>query len=434
MTLILDLLSFTTVRQTMTTMNKTWYFASLHPMLLRKEFFVYNELRDDSSYKYENFKNALINTERKFLQLKLQNLTFDHVKYLTIFENCGDRISTLCLDGLSSFTDSYLKAISSYCQNLEKLNLFNIHTFSIDNPCKPIPKLRSVTFDVVSNMSDKVFNFIIQCAPNLEHLNFIDCQIITWPQIIRRFYTNEFDSTLMSYNSDAVFTDLNILNNLKNAKRIKGLKLQNCFHMFYKLPEHIKLNSLLVELRVNIRDQHVDIEAFKLKLEEHTSLEKLKITYIPCCYLPAISRLCNLKCLTLTFTNDVNSNCIDQAACFQRFCDSLKNLKNLKKLRISQCPSYNVRTQRLIPTIPDSTLSSLKLLDSSVENTLKVVNFGQNLVYLRIQNDKILQSSDFSILFSSLTNLRYLAIECCVELTDAILLSSPISNIKGILE
>lgn len=431
MTYILDLLPFT-VRRNLAKMNKTWYYSSLHPILLRKEFFVYNEQCDDQSNKYENFKNALIKTERKLLQLKLQKLTFDHVKYLTIFENCGDRISTLNLDGLSSFTDAYIGAIASYCQNLEKLKLLNIHQFAIDIPCLPIPKLRSISFNRIKNMSDKEFNLIIQCAPNLEHLNFTECQILMRPQIIRRYYLDGFDDTLMAYNSDDVFTDVNVLNYLKTAKRIKGLKLQNCYNIFYKLPENIKLNSLSVQLNVNIQDRLIDNEAFKLKLGDHISLKKLEITYIPCCFLPAISKLCNLEYLSLTFTNHVKSNCIDKAVCLQTFCDTLVNMKNLKKLRIFQCPSYDISTQKLTPRIPDYTLSSLKMLDSTIESAFRVVNFGQNLIDLRIQNGRILQSSDFLLLFKTLTNLRYLSIDYCVELTDAILLSSPISNIKGI--
>lgn len=430
MTFVLDLLPFT-VRQNLAIMNKTWYYAYLHPILLRKEFFVYNEQCDDPPNKYEIFKNALMKTERKLLQLKLQKLTFDHVKYLTIFENCGDRISTLYLDGLSSFTDSYIGAIASYCKNLEKLKLLNIRQFSIDMPCTPIPKLRSISFNRVNNMSDKEFNLIIQCAPNLEHLNFIECQILTRPRIIRRYYRDGFDGTLMVYNSDDVFTDINILNYFKTAKRIKGLKLQNCYHIFYKLPEHIKLNSLFVQLNLNIQDQHIDNEAFKLKLREHTSLKKLEITYIPCCFLPAISKLCNLESLSLTFTNHVVSNCIDNAACLQTFCDSLKNMKNLKKFRIFQCSSFDIRTPRLKPKIPEYTLRSLKLLDSTFENASRIVNFGQNLIELRIQNGQILKPNDFLALFNTLSKLRYLTIEYCVELTDAILLSSPISNIKG---
>lgn len=437
MTLILEYLPFT-ARRNLAMMNKTWYYASLHPIVLRKEFLVYNEPSDDSSNKNENlhkledFQDALMKTERRLLQLKLKELTFDNDKYLTIFVNCGDRISTLYLDKLSSFTDAYLDAIAKYCKNLENLKLFNIHQFSIDEPCKPIPTLRSITFNKINNMSDRDFNLIIQGAPNLEHLIFKDCEILTRPRIIRRYYLGEFDSSYKPYNSNYVFTDINIINYFKTAKNLKGLKLQNCYHIFYKLPEDIKLNYLLVELNVNIRDQHFDNEAFKLKLGEHTSLKKLKITYIPCCFLSAISKLCNLNYLTITFTNHIISDCVDKAACLQTFCDSLKNIKNLKTLSLFQCSSFDLETERLIPVIPDSTLCSLKLLDSTIENASRVINLGQNLIDFRIQNGQILQSNDFLILFNTLTNLRYLSIENCDELTDDILLSSPISNIKGI--
>lgn len=419
-------------RKQIALVNKTFYYASLHPQFLKNEkltckplFFV----EHDPVIDYINdFKQILIRTKRELINLKIVAEPIDH----TIFESVGHKIISLCLEHFGTkLTDTFVDTIIRCCINLKSLELKDtvIKWISI-KPNKPLLKLFSIKFDEV-DMSDKNFNELMAYAPNLQDLSFTNCKILVWPQAIRRFYKNYNNfEILTNFNSDDVFTDVNIINYLKTTKCIKTLRLQQICHIFLELPKHIQLNSLILDCANSMyfaKEKPIDLDKLKLILEKHTTLQQLDISCFPCCLLLTVAKLHKLKYLKVNFTTNNNSVCINKQACLQGFVELLKDMKELRTLIL--VPWNNIESPSL--ALPDYTLRSLTSLNCKIQNGLKVMELAKNLTRLQIPNGDILTTNDLQLLFKNLNSLRYLKIHNCIKLDDDILLHSPISNLKG---
>lgn len=421
----------------------------MHPVFLKNELLTFKEdkfisLDDDTLLatkdllKLDDFKQVIFKTKKEFLNLHLKyNNLLGPSQDLSIFTNLGMRIKFLFFEELVSLSDLFLNAMTS-CANLETLILKNIGSLDItDQSRTPFFNLHSLTFDNVI-MSDKTFNILMKCFPNLKDIGICNCSIVIWPQVVKRFYPTYREPEVFSNcDSDDVFTDLNIINYLKTAVHIKSIRLEQCSHLFLQIPKHIKLSYFILNSvnPIYTAEEHkLDIKKLIPVLEEQTSLERLDIVCcVHCSLLSSVLKLHNLKHLTLHFSLDLHVECKDNSkTVITNFFSLLNNLKHIVTLNISyMSESLRMQYPSTMFAIPDHTLRSLKIYNSPIENCLKLVNIGTNLRILKIQNGETLTNDDFKLLFKKLTNLRQLSINNCKCLNDDVLLESPISNLKG---
>jgi len=423
----------------MALINQTWYQASLHPTLIKNDLFFFNEsilfhppyvpTKQELYSKFVEFKDILSNTKRSIVNLKYYEIKLDCIYYIPLIDNLGDRIISLSITRMPFLKDAFLDSIINNCNNLNTLELEDVDISAITNKFrKPLLKLNSITFNRVA-INDCKFNQIMQCAPNLKDIGFYNCQILEWPQAINRYYPNYRDSQgSINYNSDCVFTVVNILNYLKNCKFINSLRLNNNYSISLQLPKYIKLKTLIFDTLTHFPSIPID-NNFILALGEHTSLEHLELHNFPCCLLSAVSKMHNLKRLKLDYTIDFNPNCKDDLY-LQKFFESMENFKNIKELAIIPCGNTK-KTSPSKKQIPDSILKSLTSLTCSIGNCMNIINFGGNLTTLQIHNCDILTSTDFQLLFSNLTNLMHVGIDDCCNVNDDVFLALNISNVKG---
>lgn len=419
---ILKYLSFDDRRQ-IALVNQTCYYASIHPSFTKKELLVFEET-DFEHDKFLNFQQLLLNSKREVFNLKFCNLAA-HLDPDSIFwKTLNNRITSLVIANVSEFNDLFIDCLTQI-NNLQSLEFRNIRSFATSIKIRnALLKLHSLSF-FDSYLSDSDFNNIMQCAPHLKELRFKGCNILCWSQAINRYYPNySIPGRSTDFNSSYVFTDVNIVKNLKNTN-IENLVLQNCCSIFMQLPKTIKLKSLVLCV---VNEAH-NLEKFSLTLDVHSmTLQQLDISHIPCCSLVLLTKLQNIKILKILYTTDINSQCDGSMACLNRFSESLSCLKNISSLTIVPVLTFDLS----MITIPNCVLSSLNSLDCAIENCQKLVDVGRNLISLTIQNGDTLTASDLQYLFGNHTNLRHLIIYKCINLNDDILMKSPPSdNLKG---
>jgi len=409
-----------------------FYHASSHPVFLRKELLNYDPY-DVNLNNFNQFKNMLLKSRRKLLCLKFVHLTF--IDDLTIFTNLGDHIISLNFTDLDLLNDSFLDAITQCCSNLEKLELINvINLILTDNDRKPIFKLCSMTLNSIK-ISDREFNLILKLAPNLKDLSILDCNLVGKYPVIKRFYphkSNYIDCSFTKYNSNDVFSEDNIVHHLNNFVRLNSLRLNESISIFYRIqPIQLEIKSLSLNLFETIYSHPIDYEKLNLVLGQYVFLEQLEILEIPVGMLSIVSKLYNLRHLTLSYTAN-SSNYLDSGEYLKSFVESLKNLKYIKTLSFNR--GFDLINHLELPIYPflECMLKSLTSLDCSLDSTLGVLNFGKNLTNLRIRNGGILKVEDLQLLFRNFTNLKHLCIDDCSILNDEIFIKLPISNLKGI--
>lgn len=429
-TKILDYLPFND-RKNFALLNTKWYHASLHPLLIKKDWFIYDPTNVGDVEEFikclNDFKQLLIKSKRTFFNLKLY---FIHdISDPTIFEGLGNRVLSLHLINLTYFDDCFLDFVTDGCNILESLTIEKTKIMILNyKPRKLLLNLRILTLKNVY-LSDKNFNIIMQCCPNLENIGLKQCNILEWVPVLKKFYSDWENCQV--FNSEDVFSYHSVVNCLNTTKNLNNLRLQNC-KIFTYLPTHIKLKNLTLKSTRPMyfgQEKLIDLEKLALALGKHVLLNQLKIKYLPCCLLSAVSKLQNLKRLKVHFTTNSSQRCNVNRLCIQRFVESLSNMKELKELSI--IPWNQEQILCSIPAIPDCTLSLLTSLDCFIENRQQIVHFSNNLKYLRIQNGDILTPSDLHLIFNNFINLRHLYIDNCIILDDSIFEELPISNLKG---
>lgn len=405
--------------------NKTFYHASLDPILLNKEIFHYRDpaihplentkyymcihsyvresIEDnDVQIKLDDFKEMILNSNRKLFNLRISGLRLQSINDTTIIENLGNRIVSLYLIDVFCLTNVFVNSITSYCNNLKTLRLEIIHSTSIDvDTCKPLVHLNSLIFKNCY-MSDDQFNKIMLCAPNITHFGVL--------------YSQRFGS-YESYTNQKITTKA-VAIYLKNTTNIINLE-SSSYTLLLNLPKNIKLKSLIVvELEREEKLNIPDIQKLILILSKQTTLEHLKMKNLPCCLLVAVSKLYNIKHLHLKVNS---SDCSTDKLCLQNFFDSFKNMKYLKTLTI--VPTFYMVGLNIIP---DCILKSLTTLDCIMDNCLNMVNLSTNLTKLTIRKYRLydnLSTKRFKLLTENLNNLTHLTIRM-TEDDDFLLLSN----------
>lgn len=420
--------------------NTVWNYATLRPVFTKNEQFVFKaKTNDDTSSTtqlYNTFVQTLSKTKRDLINLNLEmNGLSENLNEVSLFTNLGARIKSLELKNLSTLSDLSLDSITTSCCNLESLNLSLIDLSITDKSRLPLLRLKQIYFFGVT-MSDKTFNILMKYLPNITNIGFCGCPVVMWHQTINRFYPlSEYRGISTNFNSDHVFTIVNIIHYLSTAKNINILKLDQCPHILLKLPKDIKLNYL------SLGDMHAacapkllrsqtQFKSLVSALSEHTTLQKLDIVCCPCFLLNAVTKLINLKHLSLNCYSDIHSECIsDVQATFQQFFSSLSNLKHIKKFSFIDLTNDNYENGTY--AIPEYTLKSLTFLRSPIDNLSNILKFGGNLTKLTIENGKVITENDLVLLFKNLTALRHLSIYDCINFSDLVMMNSSISNLKG---
>jgi len=403
-----------------------FYHASSHPLFARKETLIYQPSVDNLN-DFNNFKDMLSKSQRKLLCLTFVNLTF--TDDLTIFTNLGNHIISLHFKNLISLNDSFFDAIAQCCSNLENLKFTGLlNIFLTDRDREPILKLCCIALDNVL-LCDRDFNQILKLAPNLKDLSILNCRITGSNLIIQRFYadSSNIDYSFTKYNSNDIFSETNIVHHLNNFVRLNRLNLNECGSIIYLVqPINLGLKSLTLNLLDTITTRSIDYDKLNLVLGQCVSLEQLEICHLPVDLLSTVSKLFNLRHLTLTYIDKrlINSNS-DQ--CLRLFVESLKNLKYIRTLSFNRASAFSFP----IYPFPECKLKSFTSLDCSLHSNLEILKFGENLTSLRIRNGEILEAKDLLLLFRNLTNLKHLWIDGCTALNDEIFIQLPISNLKG---
>ncbi|CAI6365648.1 unnamed protein product [Macrosiphum euphorbiae] len=431
-TQILEYLPFDDRRE-LARVNKLFYHAASHPVFLRKEFFNYDPYRDNLN-DLNDFKNMLLKSRRKLLCLSFVHLTY--IRDLTIFTNLGNRIISLCFIDLDLLNDSFLDAITQCCSNLEKLELIHVSRVVLtDNGRKPILKLCSITLDTV-RINDRKFNLILKLAPNLKDLSVLDCGLIGKREVIAMFYphdSNYIDCSFTKYNSNTIFSEDNIVHHLNNFVRLNSLELNDGSSIFLQIqPIQLEIKSLSLNLDRSTNNDFSDYEKLNSVLGQYVFLERLEIHFLPVRMLSIVSKLYNLRHLTLTYSAN-DSDYLDSCKYLKSFVESLKNLKYIRTLSFYR--AFDLINQLELPVYPflECTLKSLTSLDCPLDSNLGVLKFGKNLTNLRIRNGSILKVEDLQLLFRNLTYLKHLCINDCSVLNDETFIKLPISNLKELI-
>lgn len=405
--------------------NKKWYNASLHPKLIKKDWVIFGSrkmhLKYNHTYEiderlhFDNFTKLFLNSERVYLNLKIQYPIF--INPVNIFQDFSYKIVSLKLTNIPCFIYLDINSIINKCLNLESLELKKVFKITITDGNIRL-KMHSIKFNNV-NITDYSFNMIMKYFPNIENFELNNCWIV--------------ESELC--NSEKVmFTVKNIINYFKTTTNINNLTLQN-YIIFMHLPSHIKLKYLTLENhrpKYFYTNSHNDLTKLSLQLKLHTSLHQLTLKMFPCCLLSVVSNLFNLKQLEVHFTVDDSNVCNVIKLCLKTFIESLTNMKKLSKLSITPwSPDKVLIYSDTVPNIPKNILNVLTSLDCHIENGLQIAHFNKDLKYLRIQNGNVLTANDLHFIFNNLINLRTLCIEKCDVFNDDILSELPISNLKG---
>ncbi|KAL4142566.1 hypothetical protein QTP88_005003 [Uroleucon formosanum] len=430
-TRILEYLSFDDRRE-LARVNKVFYHASSHPVFLKKELLSY-EPYEFNLRNFRNFKNMLFKSIRKLLYLKFVN--YSYIDDLTIFTNLGNYIISLNFIGLALLNDSFLDAITQCCSNLETLELINVVDLILtDNNRKPILKLCSITLSGI-HISDRDFNLILKLAPNLKDLSILDCNLIDEYLVIKRFYPHisNIDCSFTKYNSNDIFSKHNIIHHLNNFVRLNSLRLNESSNLFCQIqPIQLEIKSLSLNLIETVYNHSIDYETLNLVLGQYVFLEQLEIFDLPSDLLSVVSKLYNLKHLTISYTTH-HLNSFDCGKYVKSFVESLKNLKYIRTLSFIRPYNFNCYFDLPIYPFPECTLKSLTSLDCCLDSNLGVLKYGKNLTSLRIRNGGILEVEDLQLLFRNLTNLKHLWIDDCSVLNDEIFIKLSISNLKELI-
>ncbi|KAL4142582.1 hypothetical protein QTP88_005015 [Uroleucon formosanum] len=429
-TQILEYLSFDD-RQELARVNKVFYHASSHPVFLKKELLSY-EPYEFNLRNFRNFKNMLFKSKRKLLCLKFVN--YPYIDDLTIFTNLGNYIMSLNFMGLALLNDSFLDAITQCCSNLETLELINVVDLILtDNNRKPILKLCSITLNSVP-ISDREINLILKLAPNLKDLSILNCKLYGQYPIRKTYYppVNDMDGSLTKYNSNDIFSEHNIIHHLNNFVRLNSLKLNESSNVFCQIqPIQLQIKSLSLNLIQTIYRHSIDYENLNLVLGQYVFLEQLELFYLPTNLLSVVSKLYNLKHLTISYSvKDLNF--FESGKYLKLFVESLKNLKYIRTLSFNRTLNLNRHDLPIYP-FSECILKSLTSLDCSLDSNLGVLKYGKNLTNLRIRNGGILKVEDLQLLFRNLTNLKHLWIDDCSVLNDEIFIKLSISNLKELI-
>ncbi|XP_022165680.1 uncharacterized protein LOC111030474 [Myzus persicae] len=430
---ILEYLSFDD-RRRVALVNKTFRYASLHPVLLRRELFVYTapvqRLRvDDRRRRFKDFKTtALREPWRKLICLKFHGS--NRSDFGKAFGNVGGwppSVVSLHLDSLNWLADSFLDAITGSCVRLEELRLENIGRLCFaDKPRRPMLVLRSVRFDKVG-VSDECFNVLMACAPNVTDVGINNCQTYDWLDPVH---------AAVAGISNVGLSDSNIIGYLQStaAGTVDSLRLNLCCHIFGEIRSRsLRLKSLLLSQNkpyLNTR-RMINYEKLESALALQVSLQWLEINHLPARLVGAVSRLHNLRHLTLNLT-------IGHAdmECLREFVESLRDMKRIRTLAVNRVveTSMDVGLNAVLQTfaIPECAFESLTSLDCSLDSSLCVLRTGKRLSSLRIRNGDILSAGDLQLLFENLIGLRHLWIDNCLCLDDDIMSGLPVSNLKGI--
>ncbi|KAL5235644.1 hypothetical protein ACI65C_003054 [Semiaphis heraclei] len=429
-TQILEYLPFND-RRVLARVNKVFYHAASHPLFARKETFIYQSFNHDSLNYFNNFKDMLLKSNRQLLCLKFFELTF--IEDIAIFTNLGNHIISLYFKKLHILNDSFLDAIA-HCCNLEKLEFKTLLNIVLtDRDRKPILKLNCISLDDVP-LCDRDFNQILKLAPNLKDLSILDCKISGGNLIIQRFYphSSNNDYSFTKYNSNYIFSETNIVYHLNNFVRLNSLSLNECSSIIYLIqPIQLGLKSLTLDLLSKPTTCSIDNDKLILALCQCVYLEQLDICHLPVKMLSTVSKLFNLRHLSLTYIDNIlpNSN---NDECLRLFVESLKNLKYIRSLTFVRATAVHHVNHPIYP-FPECMLKALVSLDCYLHSNLELLKFGKNLTSLQIRNGEILVAEDLLSLFRNLTNLKNLQINNCKVLNDEIFIQLPISNLKELI-
>jgi len=167
-----------------------------------------------------------------------------------------------------------------------------------------------------------------------------------------------------------------------------------------------------------------------LKLITQVSLQWLEINHLPARLLRAVSRLHDLRHLTLNLTISH-----DVVECMREFAESLRDMTRIRTLAVNRvvATSMDVGPDVVLQTfaIPECAYESLTSLDCSLDGSLCVLRSGKRLSSLRIRNGDILSAGGLRLLFENLIGLRHLWIDNCFCLDDDIMSGLPVSNLRG---
>ncbi|XP_025192219.1 uncharacterized protein LOC112592404 [Melanaphis sacchari] len=431
---ILEYLSFDD-RRRMALVNRTFRYASLHPALSQQELFVYTapvqRLRvDDRRRRFEDFKKALREPRRKRLCLKFCGTNrADIGRIFNSGAGWPSSVVSLHLDNQSCLTDSFLDAITNCCDGLEELRLENIGRMCLaDKPRRPMLALRSVRLHCVG-VSDRCFNVLMSCAPNVADVCIDDCQTYEW--------LDHANATIDNGISNAGLSDANIVGYLQGtaASTVDSLQLYQCCHVFGAMRSQVlRLKSLLLSQDKPYLStcRTIDYDKLESALALQVSLQWLEINHLPARLLAAVSGLRGLRHLTLNLNISR-----DDVGCLREFSESLRDMKRIRTLAVNRVVATSADKERdmLLQTfaIPECAYESLTSLDCSLDSSLCALRAGKRLTSLRIRNGDVLSAGSLRLLFENLVGLRRLWIDNCVCLDDDVMSGLPVSNLRGLV-
>ena len=404
---------------------RTWYDASLDPILLRDIVVTFNTPATVTT----NTISSL--GRRKTPNLVLDNIDGSYHSKALVLESCKHmcrNLHSLSLKG-SDITESNLITILSHCNNLESLDLSCCNSLFMSGQLlskdedvqklqSSLKNVRNLNLSSIRYLSDSTFNRITGVCPNIRSLSLAGCQIT--------FHSDMYYSGHSKHANSALLTQTNIMVFIcKHSESLKSLDFSRTTISGDALGDlacsyGLELDAVELAACRDLSDDGISILCRKqpglksLNVAQCVDLTDQSLSAI-CANLSQLRNLNISKCRQITDRSIVR----------------LKMLMNLTSLDATAC--YGITSSGIMKGLCASEWSNMShlilnscssVLDDFVRKFCMVA--GHNTKHLDLRSCRPITDLSLHFISRYMKNLQVLRLAWCKEITDCGLLG--ISN------
>lgn len=372
------------------------------------------EYGEKESMDNHDFTNIINLTDLRVINCNSINISGLN-KLRTIYIDC-----CMCAEGLNKLSGLKTLSLSNYYDELDCTHLCNLTSLSVDQYTK-ITNLHSAEY--LTNL-DIHENNIKDIPVSLKSLKFVNSDIDISYLINLTSITSHCNKFYdLSHMKELIYIDIDdprgVGVNISNDNKLQYLSMSNKTNT-YKLPEMKHLTSLelngheratIMHLCMGSDRKSINLSDYKFyhisklsltqcdnltELSKFTNLTELRL--YNCTFM--VNNLKNLKILKLYKCKILTDFSIDIDECHITSCNVVNISGNIKKMRVTWCPSL----EKVSGTINDLIIDGCEKI-----TTLSHIN---DLEYLSLLSCKQLSTIDY------ISSLRSITIERCNKIVD----------------